>query len=114
MCRHRGLLEIDLRAKESLYVAVDSTGLKVYGEGEWKVRQHGVDKRRTWRKLNIGVDTVSDQIVTAVVTINDFKDSEVMDDLLEQMPDNVLRYLLMVLMTHMIFMKQSQIKGQLL
>jgi len=93
LCRRRGLLEIELQAKhditEPLHIAVDSTGLKVYGEGEWKVRQHGVDKRRTWRKLHIGVDTVSHQIVTAVVTTNDYKDSEVMDDLLEQMPENV-------------------------
>lgn len=38
-------------------IAVDSTGLKVYGEGEWKVRQHGVSKRRTWRKLHLAIDT---------------------------------------------------------
>jgi len=35
---------------------VDSTGLKIYGEGEWKTRKHGVSKRRTWRKLHLGVD----------------------------------------------------------
>lgn len=92
LCRRRGRLEIELEAahdmNEPLHIAVDSTGLKVYGEGEWKVRQHGVDKRRTWRKLHIGVDTATHQIVAAVVTTNDFKDSEVMDDILEQMPNN--------------------------
>ena len=35
----------------SMHLVVDSTGLKVYGEGEWQVRQHGWTKRRTWRKL---------------------------------------------------------------
>ncbi|NEO40560.1 MAG: hypothetical protein F6J90_31190 [Moorea sp. SIOASIH] len=30
------------------HVVVDSTGIKVYGDGVWKVRQHGVSKRRTW------------------------------------------------------------------
>ena len=52
-------LEVDLevpKSKEPLYVVCDSTGLKVYREGEWKVRKHGYSKRRTWRKLHLGVD----------------------------------------------------------
>ena len=32
---------------ESRHIVIDSTGLKNFGEGEWKVRQHGYDKRRT-------------------------------------------------------------------
>jgi hypothetical protein len=39
-----------------LHLAVDSTGVKLYGEGEWKVRLHGADKRRTWRKLHLMID----------------------------------------------------------
>ena len=42
--------------KEALHILVDSTGAKVYGEGEWKVPMHGWSKRRTWKKLHIGVD----------------------------------------------------------
>ena len=38
------------------HVVADSVGVKVYGEGEWKARQHGVGKRRTWRKLHLGID----------------------------------------------------------
>lgn len=38
------------------HVVVDSTGLKIFGEGEWKVCQHGVGKRRTWRKIHLAVD----------------------------------------------------------
>ncbi len=46
------------------HLAIDSTGLKVYGEGEWKVRKHGTDgKRRIWRKLHIGVDVVNHEII---------------------------------------------------
>jgi hypothetical protein len=41
-------------ANAALHLVVDSTGLKVYGEGEWKVRVHGYSKRRTWRKLHLG------------------------------------------------------------
>ena len=37
-------------------MVVDSTGLKIYGEGEWKVRIHGKSKRRSWRKLHLAVD----------------------------------------------------------
>ena len=45
-----------IASKGPLNLALDSTGLKVYGEGEWKVRQHGVGKRRTWRKIHFAVD----------------------------------------------------------
>jgi hypothetical protein len=38
------------------YRVVDSTGLKIYSEGEWKVRQYEVGKRRTWRKVHLAVD----------------------------------------------------------
>jgi len=37
-------------------LVMDVTGLKVFGEGEWKARQHGVSKRRTWRKVHLTVD----------------------------------------------------------
>ncbi|OUL28948.1 hypothetical protein BV378_07045 [Nostoc sp. RF31YmG] len=63
---------------------VDSTGLKVYGEGEWKVRTHGVGKRRTWRKLHLGVDSETGEILGAMVTTNDMADCEVLPDILEQ------------------------------
>ncbi|HGS4466694.1 TPA: IS5 family transposase, partial [Vibrio metschnikovii] len=38
------------------HIAIDSTGLKVFGEGEWKVKKHGAEKRRTWRKLHLAID----------------------------------------------------------
>ncbi|MDG4596799.1 MAG: IS5 family transposase [Candidatus Contendobacter sp.] len=40
-----------LAKQQPRYVVIDATGLKAYGEGEWKVRQHGTTQRRTWRKL---------------------------------------------------------------
>ena len=43
-------------ASGPLTLVIDATGVKVYGDGEWKVRQHGVSKRRTWRKLHLGAD----------------------------------------------------------
>lgn len=51
-------------------IVFDSTGLKVYGEGEWKVRQHGASKRRVWKKLHIGLDPMSGEIIVSELTNN--------------------------------------------
>jgi hypothetical protein len=57
-------------------VVLDSTGLKVFGEGEWKVRQHGPSKRRTWRKLHLAVDPDTQEIVAEVLTTNAGHDAD--------------------------------------
>ncbi|YAF99059.1 MAG: IS5 family transposase (plasmid) [Nodularia sp. CChRGM 3473] len=74
---------------KAVHVVVDSTGVKVYGEGEWKVRTHGVGKRRTWRKLHLGVDEESGEILGAVVTTNDVADCEVLPEILEQIDQSI-------------------------
>ena len=73
--------------KESLHIMVDSTGAKVYGEGEWKVRMHGWSKRRTWKKLHIGVDEHTGDILLGEVTGNDTADCHMLAPLLDQLPD---------------------------
>jgi transposase len=70
-------------------IVVDSTGVKVYGEGEWKTRQHGISKRRTWRKLHLGVDEATVEILAAVVTSNDTHDGEVLNDVLEAIEEPI-------------------------
>jgi hypothetical protein len=78
-------LEITLPVKNlsnSLHFAIDSTGVKVYGEGEWKVRQHGVGKRRTWRKLHFCSDEATLEIVSVVASTNDVSDAGALPDLL--------------------------------
>lgn len=92
LSRRRATLEIVLprtRSKAALHVVVDSTGVKVFGEGEWKVRQHGYTYRRTWRKVHLGVDEASGEIVAAVVTTNNYHDSQVLPDLLEQVEEEI-------------------------
>lgn len=87
LSRRRATVEIALpraHRKEGLHMVVDSTGVKVFGEGEWKVRQHGYTRRRTWRKIHVGVDEASGEIVAAVVTTNDYHDSQLLPDLLDQ------------------------------
>ncbi len=72
------------KARGRLHIVMDSTGLKIYGEGEWKVRMHGQSKRRTWRKLHIGVDPASGEIQAALLTANSVSDDEMAETLLQQ------------------------------
>lgn len=48
---------------------IDATGLKVFGEGKWKQRKHGKDKRRFWRKLRLAVDARSHEVIAAEVSL---------------------------------------------
>jgi IS5 family transposase len=92
LCRRRRSLEVALPRRdksEPLHLVVDATGIKVYGEGEWKVRQHGWSRRRTWRKLHLAVDEATGELVAAVVSTNSFKDSQILPDLLEQVEDKL-------------------------
>ena len=71
------------------HLVVDSTGLKIFGEGEWKVRQHGVGKRRAWRKIHLAVDESAKDIIGIEVTTANWHDSEVFPDLLAQVDGEV-------------------------
>lgn len=73
------------------HLIVDSTGLKLYGEGEWRVRLHGWAKRRTWRKLHIGIDADSQQVIAALTTNRDVVDPRVLPCLLKQVETAVGR-----------------------
>lgn len=64
------------------HVVIDATGIKIYGEGEWKTRQHGVSKRRTWRKLHLAVEEATGEILAAEVSLNDKKDSQLLEPLM--------------------------------
>lgn len=67
------------------HLAIDATGLKVYGEGEWKVKKHGTDgKRRVWRKLHLAVDIDTHEIVAAELSLSNVTDAEVLPNLLKQ------------------------------
>ncbi len=92
LSRRQKTLAINLPTKPvsgGRHVVVDSTGVKVYGEGEWKTRQHGVSKRRTWLKLHLGVDEQTGEILAAVVTTNQLSDGELLPELLDQIPDDI-------------------------
>jgi hypothetical protein len=77
------------RAEGPLHLVLDSTGLKVYGEGEWKVRKHGYSKRRTWLKLHLAVDPRTHEIQAAIVSEPGVTDAEAVPALLEQVDNPV-------------------------
>jgi hypothetical protein len=66
---------------------VDSTGLKLGGAGEWLVEKHGTSRRRSWRKLHIGIDGESGEIVAIELTKKESDDAARTDALLDQLPD---------------------------
>lgn len=77
-------IQLPKTARGPLTIVMDSTGLKIYGEGEWKVRTHGKSKRRTWRKLHLGIDPVSGEIQAAALTTNSMSDDAMAEALLQQ------------------------------
>jgi len=83
-------MKLPRKAKGGLNLVLDSTGLKIYGEGEWKVRKHGYSKRRTWRKLHLGADPESGEIQAVLLTENSVSDDAVVKDLLEQVEQPLL------------------------
>lgn len=96
ICRRAKLLGKALKklsCRQPRDIVFDSTGLKVYGEGEWKVKQHGTSKRRTWRKLHLGVDPDSKEIILAEITSNSVGsgDGQIGKKLLKKAPKSVKR-----------------------
>jgi hypothetical protein len=86
LCRRASGLEIPapVRKPGPVHLVIDSTGLKVFGEGEWKVRQHGFSKRRQWRKLHLAVDEATGEVLAHKLTPSNVHDSPVLTDLLAQ------------------------------
>ena len=93
LCRRQMSLPVEVSRRwesgEKIAIAVDSTGLKVYGEGEWKVRKYGTSKRRTWRKLHIGIDLETQEIVSVALTGNDEDDASVAQKMLKDKQEKV-------------------------
>lgn len=87
LSRRRKRLNVTLGVRQSrqpLHLVVDSTGVKIYGEGEWKVRRHGASKRRTWRTLHLGIDEATNEVIASVLSTNDISDDMAFVELLDQ------------------------------
>jgi hypothetical protein len=73
-------------SKGPLHLLIDSTGIKVEGEGEWQARKHDGPKRRVWRKIHLGIDERTLQVRAVEITGNHIGDAPVLPDLLSQIP----------------------------
>lgn len=93
LCKRQKTLSVELKKSmkqnEPLHILVDTTGLKVYGEGEWKVRQHGWMKHRLWRKLHLAVNGESQKIEAFELTDLGIQDCEGVPLLLEKLEGSI-------------------------
>jgi len=95
LSRRQEGLPIDLGVQPSRkrrHLVVDSTGLKLYGEGEWQVREHGWTKRRTWRKLHLGTDAETGEITAETLTEASVDDASQVRPILAQTEGEVARF----------------------
>jgi hypothetical protein len=86
LCRRSATLPVSLKTEKNKAVTdilVDSTGLKVYGEGEWKVRKHGWGKHRTWMKLHVALNGEEQQAAAVELTTNAVDDGQAVETLLD-------------------------------
>jgi len=67
----------------------DSSGFKIYGEGEWTVKKHGQQKRRRWKKFHIGICPDTHQIVVAEVTDLEGTDCQIAPKMMRKAPRSV-------------------------
>ncbi|MBN2906302.1 MAG: IS5 family transposase [Rhodobacteraceae bacterium] len=80
-------VNIPYRGSEGpLHLLIDSTGIKVEGEGEWNARKHGGAKRRVWRKIHLGIDEKTLEIQAVEFTSSDIGDAPMLPELLDQIP----------------------------
>ena len=91
VCRRAKRLNVDLptEAQGPIYAVLDSTGLKVFSEGEWRVRQHDYGKRCTWIQLHLSVDEASGEIQAEVLTEASIDDAEAALELPERTPADI-------------------------
>ena len=80
------------RSGEPMHLLVDSTGLRLCGAGEWLLEKHGTKTRRSWRKLHIGVDAGSGQIIAASLTAKEVDDGAGVGPLLDQITGEVASF----------------------
>ena len=86
-------VKLPRQSKGPLHLAIDSTGMKVYGEGEWKMRTHGKEKRRTWRKLHLCIDHTTHEVVSLSMTGKDTLDRREVPRLLKETEGEVCEVL---------------------
>ena len=92
VCPRQGTLSVPLplsSGRRPRHIVIAATGLRVYGAGEWYVHKHRGGRRRIWRKLHLGVDEHTKEIVAVESTASHVHDSLMLPSLLMQIPGKV-------------------------
>jgi hypothetical protein len=90
--RRQGTLQVPVSAHPQSgprHIVIDASRLRVYGVGEWRVWKHRMRRRRTWRKLHLGIDETTKEIVAVELTGSRVHDSQQLPSLLEQIADPI-------------------------
>lgn len=85
-------LKVKRAANQPLHILVDSSGLKIYGEGEWLQQKHGATSRRRWRKLHIALDAETRQLVAIELSTDEVGDPTVVPDLLAEIEGEIASF----------------------
>ncbi|WP_313293037.1 IS5 family transposase [Rhizobium rhizoryzae] len=75
-----------------IHVLIDSTGLQVYGAGQWLEEKHGAKSRRGWRKLHLALDADSGDIIAHVMTHQEVGDTSQVGPLLDQIDTPIVQF----------------------
>lgn len=89
LCRRQKSLTVHIPYRPStgaLHLLIDSTGVKVEGDGEWFAKKHGPSKPRDWRKVHLGIDAETLEIRAIEITGSRIGDAPILPDLLDQIP----------------------------
>jgi hypothetical protein len=73
LCRRQKTVTIQIpyrRSDTPLNLLVDSTGVKMLGEGEWQVRRHGASRRRQWRNVHLAIDAETSEVRAVEFTLS--------------------------------------------
>lgn len=95
ICRRSQKLKVNkkISRKNPTDIVFDASGFKVYGEGEWKVRTHGKDKRRIWKKLHIGICPDTHEIILQELTDSNVHDAKILPEFLKILPKKTQKIL---------------------
>jgi hypothetical protein len=96
ICKRSKKLEVpSMRGKKKRItdLVIDGSGIKVYGEGEWKVEQHGSGKPKKWKKIHVVIDPDTQELILADVTDKDKHDSVMLPAFLDRIKGKLGRAL---------------------
>jgi transposase len=91
ICRRARSVKVSFKLcrRGPLHIVFDSTGLKVYGEGEWRMHKHGPSYRRGWKKIHIAMCVETQQIVAASISEKELGDSQALPGLLDAISGDI-------------------------